>query len=208
MAVSKDIIKYAKKLYMQANEQGNHVYSLQDICNKIKEDKVYNKDKTFTLSKMAVSKWVKKYEWDNEYDKNVSKAAVIEQGKEDKYSREIDQIMLSSRYSIEKARSKVSELTNLSLDLMEFRLKITYINNSGKGHEKYSQKFLDKHSLSSSELPRYIKILMDKDSHYERLVEGRKESNDRENMAKDSDQFKDTIDNWLKQNPEMKEFVI
>jgi len=52
------IIEFAKELYLTPNEQGNHKYSLRDICSEILQ-KFYK-----NLTAPTILEWSKRYGWD------------------------------------------------------------------------------------------------------------------------------------------------
>lgn len=53
------IIEFAKELYLTPNEQGNHKYTLRDICSEIKQK--FSKN----LTNPTILNWARKYGWDS-----------------------------------------------------------------------------------------------------------------------------------------------
>lgn len=64
MTVKEPILEFAKELYLTPNEQGNHKYSLQNICDKILQK--FNK----SLTRPTILNWSRKYGWDKLWDES------------------------------------------------------------------------------------------------------------------------------------------
>ena len=60
-----EIIEFAKELYLTPNEQGNHRYSLRDICAEI----LQKSDKKLTAQ--TISEWSRKFGWDKLWEQAV-----------------------------------------------------------------------------------------------------------------------------------------
>lgn len=69
------IIEFAKELYLALNEQGNHKYSLRDMCAEI-----YQKF-TKNLPHQTIMNWARKYGWDVKWKEAVKEG--VTQGLEE-----------------------------------------------------------------------------------------------------------------------------
>jgi hypothetical protein len=79
-----ELIEYAKELYLTPDEYGNHLYSLREITQKIRQK--FDKN----LTAQTILNWVKKYGWDKVWEEGVRYGVteLIAKVKEDKLKEE------------------------------------------------------------------------------------------------------------------------
>jgi hypothetical protein len=59
------IIEFTRELYLTPNEQGNHKYSLRDICSEMLQKSYKN------VTPITISRWAKKFSWDKLWEQAV-----------------------------------------------------------------------------------------------------------------------------------------
>jgi len=116
--IKKEVIEYAKNLYLSIGENGKHLYSLQEIATNCNEELQKINEKA-TVNKTTVLRWSRKYNWDYLYqdikftanNKSIQDSEDKEEAIKDARSSEIAEIVKEKR----EIRKRVTEII---LDLL------------------------------------------------------------------------------------------
>lgn len=104
----RDMIEYAKWLYIMYNSEGKKLHSLRDIAEKIKQK--FNKSVNYS----TVLNWAKKYDW-NKLNEKIKQQS-IEKATEEKFTKE-EQLIDAESDKLAKDYKNAENLANIGFSV-------------------------------------------------------------------------------------------